>query len=484
MLDIRPVFNVIGLLVLCIGLLMLVPLWVDLMRGNDHWSAFLQSSLLTVFSGTVLFLATQNKTQRDSGLSLKQTFLLTTGIWVSLPIFGALPFVLGQTSASITDAFFEAMSGLTTTGATVFSDLERLPDSLLLWRGILQWLGGIGIIIVAMMFLPELRVGGMQVFRTSGFDAQGKVLPRATQMASYILVLYIVLTALCALCYLIAGMRSVDAAVHAMTTIATGGFSTRDASFADFGPMVQYLAVVFMCMASLPFLRYVQLASGTVRPIFKDSQIAVFFVIIITFALIVFLWMLRTSDLGVEDTFRMALFNSVSILTGTGYASADYNAWGGFAVVLFLYAGLIGGCAGSTSCSVKVFRYQLLFAAAKAQVQRIYTPSGVFPLRYQGRKVTPDVLDSVLTFFVVFFATLGVVAVLLSLSGLDLITALSGAAAALANIGPGLGDIIGPTGNYAPLNAMAKWILIMTMLIGRLELMAIYVLFTVKFWRN
>ena len=403
---------------------------------------------------------------------------------MALPIFGALPFVLGATDASYTDAFFEAMSGLTTTGSTVFTGLDYLPDGLLLWRSILQWIGGIGIIVVAMVFLPELRVGGMQIFRSEGFDTSGKILPRATEIAAQIGWLYIALTAACAFVYLASGMRTFDAVLHSMTTIATGGFSSYDASFARFGPMTEYAGTVFMCLAALPFVRYVQLINGQPLSVFKDTQVRMFFIILIFLVgfLTLFLW--QDSSLTGELGFRKALFNVVSIVTGTGYVSADYGAWGSAAIVVFFYAGLIGGCAGSTSCSVKVFRYQLLFSAIRMQLRRINSPNGVFNLRYQGRLVGVDIVNSVISFFVIFFVTLGVSAMALVFTGLDTLTALSGAAAALGNIGPGLGEIIGPMGNYSSISESAKWILSITMLLGRLELLAVYALFTIRFWRN
>jgi trk system potassium uptake protein TrkH len=401
MFDLRPVFNVIGMLVSFLGLTMLFPLLLDFSRSNGHSGAFFESFLITVLMGGMVYLATRR--QKASGLSLQQTFLLTTGVWVALPIFGALPFVLGATDASYTDAFFEAMSGLTTTGSTVFTGLDYLPDGLLLWRSILQWIGGIGIIVVAMVFLPELRVGGMQIFRSEGFDTSGKILPRATEIAAQIGWLYIALTAACAFVYLASGMRTFDAVLHSMTTIATGGFSSYDASFARFGPMTEYAGTVFMCLAALPFVRYVQLINGQPLSVFKDTQVRMFFIILIFLVgfLTLFLW--QDSSLTGELGFRKALFNVVSIVTGTGYVSADYGAWGSAAIVVFFYAGLIGGCAGSTSCSVKVFRYQLLFSAIRMQLRKINSPNGVFNLRYQGRLVGVDIVNSVISFFVIFF---------------------------------------------------------------------------------
>ena len=481
MLDLRPVGYVIGLLVAALGVSMLVPLGIDLFLANGHGLAFLESAIFTTVTGGLMALACANGA--GGRLSIQQTFLLTTGVWMVLPLFGALPFILGATEANFTDALFEAMSGLTTTGSTVLVGLETLPEGILFWRALLQWYGGIGIIVVAMVFLPELRVGGMQIFRSEGFDTFGKILPRATEIAQRIFVIYFTLTGLCALAYLGFGMSPFDAISHAMTTIATGGFANYDASFGAFGPGVEYTAALFMILAALPFVRYVQLLAGTAQPLFIDSQIRVFLTIALVVVAVLTLWLLVTDPRSGEESFRKALFNGVSILTGTGYASADYMAWGAFPVVMFFFIGLIGGCAGSTTCSIKVFRYQLLFSSIKMQIQRIHSPHGVFPPRYQGRAVSEDVLSSVMAFFVIFIVSLGVLSVGLGMTGLDFITSVSGAAAALANIGPGLGDEIGPAGNFAGLNDAAKWLLTVAMLIGRLELMAVYALLTVSFWR-
>lgn len=479
--DFRPIGYVIGLMVAVLGATMLIPFVVDLYDGQGHWRAFLQSAVITLLCGGLIALASSNGVKE--GLTIQQTFLLTTGVWLALPVFGSLPFVLGATEASFTDAFFEAMSGLTTTGSTIVTGLEEQPRGLLIWRALLQWLGGIGIIVVAMVFLPELRVGGMQIFRSEGFDTMGKILPRATEISSRISVVYVSLTVLCALAYLAAGMNGFDAISHAMTTIATGGFANYDASIGAFGPAVEYVAVVFMLLAALPFVRFVQLLAGSAQPLFQDSQIRVFFMTAITLVLIVSVWQWTRSD-AIEEPFRKVLFNVVSILTGTGYASADYMGWGPFPVALFFFIGLIGGCAGSTACSIKIFRYQLLFATISSQIKRIHSPHGVFSPRYQGRSVGDDVMGSVMSFFAYFIVTLGLLAVALSLTGLDFVTSMSGASAALANIGPGLGDIIGPAGNYAGLNPVAKWVLIAGMLIGRLEILAVFVIFTAKFWRS
>lgn len=480
MLDPRPVLYVIGLLVASLGVTMLVPMAVDLWFATGHAAVFLQSAAVTILFG--VFLALANKNGVREGLSLQQTFLLTTSVWVVLPVFGAIPFVMGATGAGWTDAVFEAMSGMTTTGSTVFTGLQDLPEGLLAWRSILQWLGGVGIIVVAMVFLPELRVGGMQIFRSEAFDTLGKILPRATEIARQISVIYLALTVACAFAYGAVGMDAFNAVMHALTTVSTGGFSTSDASFGAFAGGAEYVAVVFMLLAAMPFVRFVQLLAGSALPLWRDVQIRAMLAVLGLAAVAIAIWLWAQAEAMTETAFRQSLFNATSILTGTGYASADYMLWGAFPIMVIFFLGLIGGCAGSTSCSVKIFRYQLLIASIGAQVRRIYSPSGIFTPRYQGRAVGDDVMNSVMAFFVVFIAAIIILSVLLSATGLDAITSVSGAVTALGNIGPGLGDQIGPAGHFGDLSGTAKWLLIAGMVLGRLELLAVLAIFTRKFW--
>lgn len=482
MIDLRPIGYVIGLLVAALGATMLLPMGYDLAAGNGHWPAFLEAALLTATTGTVMALACANGV--TGRLTIRQTFLLTTGVWLALPLFGALPFVFGHTDARAVDAFFEAMSGLTTTGSTVFTGLDEFPEGLLLWRSMMQWFGGIGIIVVAMVFLPELRIGGMQIFKSEAFDTMGKILPRAAEIAGRISAIYCAITLACALAYIATGMSAFDAVNHALTTVSTGGFSTYDASMGTYQGAPEYVATVFMVLASLPFVRYVQLVAGSGRPLWRDSQVRAFLGMIgVTAAGITFYRVFVNGD-GWEHGFREALFNITSIATGTGYASVDYQLWGTPPLVLFFFVGLVGGCAGSTCCSAKIFRYQILFSSVYAQIRRIHSPHGLFMPRFEGRPVPEDVLNSVMAFFVLFIVTLGVTSVLLMGTGLDLVTAVSGAATAIANIGPGLGQTIGPSGTFAGVNDAAKWILSAAMLIGRLELMVVYAILTVYFWRT
>ncbi len=481
MIDIRPTGYVIGWLTTALGASMCAPLAADIAAGTEGPAVFATCAILTIACGAVVVLACGNA---DTGrLNIQQSFLLASGIWIVFPVFGALPFLLGAPRASLVDAVFESMSALTTTGSTVFVGLETLPPGTQLWRGMLQWFGGLGIVVVAMVFLPTLKVGGMQLFRSEAFDTLGKILPKATQIAISLTSIYVVLTLACTLGYIWSDMAPFDALVHAFTTVSTGGMANSDASFSAYGAGAHYVAVVFMILAALPFVRFIQLAAGTAKPLLRDSQVHGFLLVITAFVVTLTLWLTWSSQGPYEPAFREALFNVTSIATGTGYASADYNAWGPFAMVLFFVLGLIGGCSGSTACSVKIFRYQLLLSAIVAEINRLHSPHRSYTPRYQGRPVSEETMSSVMAFFMFFFLTLGLLAVSLVLLGLAPITAISGAATALANIGPGLGPEIGPAGNFAGLNDGSKVVLTFGMLLGRLELLSVLVIFMPAFWR-
>ena len=387
MIDVRPVGYLIGWLVTALGASMALPMAADLVTGDGNAQVFATTAILTGLVGVLMALACSRRDRTP--LTRQQGFLLTTGIWVIFPLFGALPFCLGAPRASFTDAMFEAMSAITTTGSTVFVGLDRLPAGVLLWRGMLQWFGGLGIVVVAMIFLPTLKVGGMQLFRSEAFDTLGKILPRAGEIALRLTSIYLTLSVLCFLGYVLAGMQSFDAAVHAMTTVSTGGMANTDASFIVYGPMAHYVAIVFMILAALPFIRFVQLASGSARPLWHDSQVRTFLVVIAVTVGALSAWLLLVERLPAEPTLREVLFNIVSVITGTGFTSTDYNAWGTLAMTTFFVVGLVGGCSGSTVCSVKIFRYQLLFSAISAQVNHLHSPSRVFTAALRGPRRRP-----------------------------------------------------------------------------------------------
>lgn len=481
-LDFRPVLLVTGMLLAGLGASMLLPALVGLANHDETWSVFLVCGLITGLVGTALFAATRGTPR---GLSTRQAMLMTVVSWLALVFFASLPFVWTGALTSYTDAFFESMSGLTTTGATVMVGLDTTAESVLFWRGLLQWLGGLGIIVMAIAVLPMLQIGGMQLFKAEAFDTAEKILPRARQISSSITAVFIAITAVCAMLYVSAGMGLNDAVIHAMTTVATGGFSTRDASFGYFdNATMEWIAVVFMIAGSIPFLLYVQLLQGKASSLFADAQVRAFLSFVFGASIIAWMMADHSGYHQGHDALRHATFNVVSVVTGTGYASTDYGLWGSHAVAFFFVIMFAGGCAGSTSCGIKIFRFLVLFEAVREHIYKVMYPHGVFRPTFNGRPIEPQVVTSVMSFFFLFIATFGLLALALSLAGLDATTALSGAGSALSNVGPGLGEIIGPAGNYAPLNDAAKWILSLGMFLGRLELFTVLVLLMPQFWRG
>lgn len=478
--ELRPVANIIGFLVAIMGALMLVCGAADGYFGGQPAGVFTLSGIITILLGLLTSLATSN--HQSKSLGRRQSFLLTALVWMVLPLFGAFPFFFGSPDASVVDSLFEAMSGLTTTGSTVFHGLDEMPEGVLLWRGILQWLGGLGIVIVAMIFLPTMRVGGMQFFLTEGFDTQGKILPRALDIARSLLGIYIALTIVCFLSYSLYGMRLFDALVHSMTTISTGGFSTSDQSFAKFSGPLEYVAVIFMILSSLPLLRFVQLAHGHATPLLYDVQVRAYLRWILIAVVMVVAYRWANSDANFFVTLRESIFNLVSLFSGTGYTSVDVSGWGSFPLTVVIIVGLIGGCTGSTACSVKVFRWLVLIECIKDQLRLLRFPHSASRPRFDGRPLSKDVIDSVSAFFALFILTLGAITVALSLTGLPLETSITAAWTSVANVGPAYGQAVSGSGSMEAFPETAKWIMIFGMLAGRLEILSLYVLFTRRFW--
>ena len=478
--DFRPILYVNGILLSVLSLSMILPMMADLYFGYDDWKVFFICIIITAFFGGALVLS---NTGHNFNITTRQAFLLTNTTWVILPTFGALPFWFSSLDMSVTDSFFEAMSGITTTGSTVMSGLDYTPAGILLWRGILQWLGGIGIIIMAMSVLPFLKVGGMQIFKTELSESE-KALPRTAKLASSIAVIYVGLTIICACCYMITGLEIFDAVVHAMTTISTGGFSTFDASFSHFetaSPSI--VCIIFMILGGMPFVLYLKAVHGNLRPLFKDSQVRWFLSIIAITTIITISYLTAQQDMPFIEALLPSLFNVVSLMTGTGFTNGDYNTWGGFAVSMFFFLMVVGGCAGSTSCGIKIFRFQVLYAVTKIQISKLLHPNGVFIPHYNGKPMPKDVPSSVMGFFFVYALGFSFLAIALSYTGLDFITSMSGAVTSISNVGPGMGPIIGPSGNFQALPDSAKWILSLGMLLGRLELFAILVMLSPQFWK-
>ncbi len=481
MLELRPVLFIIGILLSILALAMMIPAAVDLVLDHSDWFVFAASSTVTLFIGVSLVLTTRGSMK---GFGLREAFIMTNLAWLVIATFGALPFHFSELGLGFTDAFFESMSGITTTGSTIIVGLDHAPPGILLWRAILQWLGGIGIIVMAVAILPILQVGGMQLFRVEAFDTD-KVLPKAAQIAGGIAILYVLLTLLAGIILYLLGMTGFQAVAHAMTSIATGGFSTFDDSVGHFqSESIDWAMTLFMILGSLPFVLYLRMVRGDLRSFARDSQVRWFLVIVSCSVLLTAVWLWQQDLMGAHDALRYSAFNVVSVMTGSGFATADFGTWGGFAVMLLFGLMFVGGCAGSTTCGVKIFRLQVLYATARAQVRRLTQPHGVF-FPYYNRKPIPEaVATSVMSFFFLFAVSIVVLAIALGLTGLDFVTAISGAATAVANVGPGFGEIIGPSGNFSSLPDNAKLLLCAGMLLGRLELFTVLILLVPSFWRG
>ena len=482
MIDLRPVLFVIGILLVTLAVAMLLPALFDAAAANPDWRGFVGAAAIGLFIGGSLILSNRVES-RD--FTVREAFLFTGLAWVVMAAFSALPFAFSNLGLSYTDAFFESMSGITTTGSTVIAGLDTAPPGILLWRALLQWLGGIGIIVMAVAIFPRLQVAGMQLFQAETSDPSEKVLPRTAQLAVAIGLVYLALSLLCAGALWGAGMTPFEAVAHAMTTIATGGFSTSDASIGHFGSAaVDGIVTLFMIVGSLPFVLLVGATRRNAAALWRDSQVRFFLTVLAGLVAAIALWLAATRQFHPAEAVRYAAFNVVSIVTGTGYATADYGLWGSFPVICFLFFMFVGGCAGSTSCGIKIFRYQVLFATAGVQLRSLWHPHGVFVAHYNRKPIPDSVSDAVVSFFFLFAFSYALLALALTALGLDFMTSVSAAATAITNVGPALGDIVGPSGNFAPLPDAAKWLLAAGMLLGRLEIITILVLFTRRFWQG
>ena len=475
----KTVFFTLGILQIILGVSMFIPIIVQFFYSEID-SSFFGSSIVTIIFGTLFFLSNLD---HDKKLNLQQAFLLTALSWISIAIFGSLPFVFSSIELSITDSFFESMSGITTTGSTIISDLENAPKGLLLWRAILQWLGGIGIIVMAITLMPIMNVGGMQLFKISSNDSSEKILPKSKEIALRLIYIYSGLTGLCAITYWIFGMGKFDSLTHSMTTIATGGFSNYNESIGYFNSLpIEVSSMFFIILGSIPFIAYIKFISGNKKIFLNDIQIKTFLKIIIFTVIILSIYLLFSNH--ENFSLRSIFFNTISILSGTGYVNAEFDSWGSFPITLFLALMFIGGCAGSTACGVKIFRIQILYLFILNQLKKIIYPKGVFVIKYDQSAVDEKFIASIISFIYFYIVIFFILTALLSLTGLDFITAISGAATSISNVGPGLGPIIGPNGDFSSLPNLSKWILTVGMILGRLELFAILVLFLPSFWRN
>lgn len=476
-----PVFRVLGWLLIGLALVMAPAMIADLASAAHDASFFMMAMVIALFAGLTLLLLGGSNEAFD--ITRRQAFLITGLSWLVLPVFAAVPFLgIGLTLA---EAYFEATSGLTTTGATVISGLDDLSPGILLWRSSMQFVGGLGIIVLGILVMPFLRVGGMQLFKTESSDQSEKIFAKGLDLARWIAGVFIGLTVVCAILYAAFGMSAFDAVNHAMTSVATGGFSTHDASFGYFdNPAVEWTAVFFMAAGALPFVAVIRTLRGRSDALFTDIQARGFILFLAIASLTLALHLAWTGGIGFGDALRLAAFNVVSVVTTTGYASADYQAWGPFAVGAFFLLTFIGGCSGSTSGGIKIYRIQILWKLAMAHLTRIVSPSHVVVVSYGTRRVDDEVAFAILTFLVAMLVSAAAFTLVLAALGLDLVTAVTGAVSCVTNVGPGLGPIIGPAGNFAPLPDSAKAVLAIAMVLGRLEFFTLLVMLTPTFWRG
>lgn len=480
------IFYIVSFMTLLCGIAMCIPGLVDFYNGQiEAAHRLFVPAGLTVGAGLITFFITH---QEQQPLRPKEMFLTTTLVWLFFAVFSALPFYFSLYDVSFTDSFFESMSGLTTTGATIFSGLDTMNHGLLLWRSMIQWMGGVGIIVVAITVLPALHIGGMHFFTTESSDKTDRKSPKIAQNMHAILLFFIFLSLACMVSLWLAGMSVFDAINYAMTAVATGGFATKDASVGFYNnPAIEWILTFFMATAGLPLIIGMYLYKRHWRAIKSDDQIFTYLMFLICSIglLSVYRWFHLNAEFNdLEDIIRSTAFNIVSVVTTTGYASENYGLWGNFAVVFFMFLLFTGACTGSTSGGIKMFRFNILFKTVIMRLKTMAQPHGVFIARYNNRPISDDVLIGVMVLITLFLLVATAATLALAFLGLDFMTALSGTVTSLSNVGPGLGPIIGPDKTFALLPSAAKWILAMCMLMGRLEFIAIVILTLPFMWRK
>ena len=477
----KTVFFTLGLLQIILGLSMIIPILIQILYDETD-SGFIGSGIISIIFGMLFYLSNLD---HDKKINIQQAFVLTALSWLSIAIFGSLPFIFSDINLSITDAFFESMSGITTTGSTIINNLDDSPKGILFWRAMLQWLGGIGIIVMAITLMPIMNVGGMQLFKISSNDKNEKILPKTKEISIRLIYIYLSLTFTCSVIYKLCGMSFFDSFTHAMTTIATGGFSNYNESIGYFNNFyIELTSIIFILSGSIPFLAYLKFINGDRNILFSDTQIKSFFKIILFSIAILFFYLAIVNRNFTDISLMSVSFNVISILTGTGYVTENFSNWGNFPLLFFLILMFIGGCAGSTTCGIKIFRVQILYQFFSNQIKKIVFPHGIFNTKYEKQNIDEKFMSSVITFIYLYILIFFISTALLSLTGLDFVTSISAAATSISNVGPGLGDLIGPNGNFSSLSDYSKWILSLTMILGRLELFAILVLFLPSFWRK
>ncbi|MBX3570198.1 MAG: TrkH family potassium uptake protein [Rhizobiaceae bacterium] len=477
----RAAIHIAAVFAIYLSLAMLLPAAVDLYFGNPDWQAFAFSALMLGGLALAVALATHG---RPPTVTTRFGFLLVNLLWITLAIAGAVPFTMSSMSMSLTDSFFESVSGITTTGSTVINGLDSAPPGILMWRSLLSFMGGLGVIALGLFLLPFLNIGGVSYFKIESSDIEDRPFERFQTFTISLIGVYTALVMVCAISYAAFGMQPFHAINHAMSTVATGGFSTHDTSFVRYTdtPAILWTASIFMFIGSLPFSIMILFAVRGRLDALRDPQIKVFAGYCIAFSVAVAIYLRLQSDMPFLDALTHATFNLMSIITTTGFASDDYTQWGPFAVACIFVATFLGGCSGSTTGGIKAYRFLILFELMAHGLQRLIYPHRVLTVRYGDRTVDPDTQRAVILFIASFFIIWGIGIILLGATGLDFVTAATGALTAITNVGPGLGPVIGPVGNFSSLPDTSKAILAFLMLLGRLEILSVLVLFTPAFW--
>jgi trk system potassium uptake protein TrkH len=480
--NFKVIGDILGILLLINGGFMALCLPISFYYGEQDWTAILTSSLITIGAGALLKYLTRNKKSKE--LKKKDGYLIVTAGWIFMSIFGALPYIISGSIPDFSNAFFETISGYTTTGASILTDIEAVPNGILFWRSLTQWIGGMGIIVLALAILPFLGIGGMQLFVA---EAPGitpdKLQPRIQETAKRLWFLYVGLTLAEAIALYVAGMGAFDAVNHSLTTMATGGFSTKNDSLQFAEPVIQYIVIFFMFLAGTSFTLTYFALKRNFKKVFKNEEFKVYLSFTVVITLIVTITLLVVSDEPFEASFRDALFQVVSLITTTGFVSADYTSWAPFLSVIFFILLFVGGSAGSTAGGVKVIRHIVLFKNSFLELKRQLHPSAIMPVRISGQAVEQSIVYNVLAFIMIYILVFLVGVTLLSTMNVDFDTAFGAVATSLGNVGPGIGDV-GPLDNFSEMPTGGKWLLSALMLLGRLELFTVLMLLTPHFWRK
>lgn len=478
---VRAAIHVAAVFAIYLSVAMLIPAAVDLFYGNDDWRSFAFTAMFMGALALAIALATQG---HKPPANTRFGFLLVNFLWLTLAIAGAVPFMTSSLQLSVTDAFFESVSGITTTGSTVISGLDDAPPGVLIWRSLLNFMGGLGVIALGLFLLPFLNIGGVSYFKIESSDIEERPFERFQTFAVSLIGIYTALVTVCAFAYAAAGMEAFDAVNHAMSTLATGGMATSDTSFIRYAdePAILWVGTVFMFVGSLPFSIMILFAVRGRLDALRDPQIRVFAGYCIVFAVSVAVYLSLRTGMPFLTALTHTAFNFMSVISTTGFASDDYTLWGPFAVACIFVATFMGGCSGSTTGGIKAYRFLILFELLANGLRRLIYPNSVTPVRYGDRIVDADMQRAVVLFIASFFVLWAIGTILMAATGLDLVTSMTGVLTALTNVGPGLGPIIGPVGNFSSLPDAAKWISSAAMLLGRLEILAVLVVFTPTFW--